>query len=942
MKSLYTILLLIAIVPNQVVHGQTPSFAWAKQLSGTVLNSQATGFSIATDANGNIYTTGRFSGTIDFDPGAGTTALTAVAFSDIFVLKLDANGNLLWVNAIGSDGGDEGRSLALDAAGNVYVTGVFYNTADFDGGPGVQNLSPTGGGPNNQETFILKLDTNGNYQWAKNIGASSSIEAAEGIAASATGDVAITGFFSFTVDFDPGAGVHNVSSGGGADAYVLRLDTNGNFVSVSTFENPASATGMSVAFDGSGNTYTGGYFSGTADFDPSAGVQSITSAGSDDYFIVKLNAAGNFVWAKALGGTLQDRITEIAVDVNGNVLFTGTFLGTADFDPGAGTNNLISAGGGDIVVGKLDTNGNALWASRIGSTNTDIGQSIATDATGNVYVTGGFWGNPDFDPGAGIFELLTSGETDVFILKLNPSGNFLWAASMGYISGEDDTGFGIDAGSDGSIFTTGNFVGTTDFDPGSCVFNLSNALRSAFIHKMNPTSTALHTISSFNPTSGPVGTTVTITGTNFSTTPANNIVAFNGIAATVTASTVTTITTSVPAGATTGPITVTIGCDEATSSSDFTVSASGGITFNTQPSNKTICSGANTTFTVSATGDTGLQYQWQRNGSDLSNNATYGGVTTNTLTITNAGASLNGALYRCVVSGDNSSDTPSSTATLVVNTTPSSPSIQPIDLGCGPASTTLEPDGAVSGQSYNYYDAPSDGSLLDDGPTYSTGLLSNTVSFYISVYNTTTLCESDRTPVMVTVLFCNPPAINETLLATMIEGIATINLEEIISDPDDNLDLTTLSITEQPSSGAVASLEDNILTLDYAGLPEVSSDHLRIRVCDLTSICTEAELNIELTGDLIIYNGISPNDDEQNDTWQIVNINLFSSTKKNKVTVFNRWGDIVFDVADYDNNQKVFKGLNNHGGKLPSGTYYYKIEFSSGLTTKTGYLVLKQ
>ena len=204
------------------------------------------------------------------------------------------------------------------------------------------------------------------------------------------------------------------------------------------------------------------------------------------------------------------------------------------------------------------------------------------------------------------------------------------------------------------------------------------------------------------------------------------------------------------------------------------------------------------------------------------------------------------------------------------------------------------------------------------------------------------MCESIRTSVTVTVVSCNPPIVASSEVITMIEGIATINLSDIISDPDDNIDPTTIEITQQPSSGATATLDQQIITLDYAGLPTITSDNLRIRVCDLTDICTESDLAIELTGELIIYNGISVNGDTRNDSWQIVNIDLFTATKSNEVTVFNRWGDEVFRTTNYDNTTHVFKGRTDSGGELPSRTYYYKIKFSSGMKTKTGYLVLKR
>src|SRR5262249_36288313 len=159
----------------------------------------------------------------------------------------------------------------------------------------------------------------------------------------------------------------------------------------------------SIAVDASGNVYTTGYFTGTADFDPDAGVFNLTAAGSFDIFVSKLSASGNFVWAKVMGGGSDDLGQSISVDASGNVCTTGYFTGTADFDPGAGVFNLTAAGYYDIFVSKLDASGNFAWAKAIGGTGGDEGYSIAIDSSGNVYTTGAFGGTVDFDPNAGVF-----------------------------------------------------------------------------------------------------------------------------------------------------------------------------------------------------------------------------------------------------------------------------------------------------------------------------------------------------------------------------------------------------------------------------------------------------------------------------------------------------------------------------------------------------------
>ncbi|MBN4066110.1 SBBP repeat-containing protein, partial [Candidatus Amoebophilus asiaticus] len=155
--------------------------------------------------------------------------------------------------------------------------------------------------------------------------------------------------------------------------------------------------GNSIAVDGSGNIYITGNFQGTTDFDPGTGTANLTSAGLWDIFFAKYDSGGNYVWAKGIGGLGWDNGLGLALDDTGNVYITGYFQDTADFDPGAGTVYLTSAGGEDIILAKYDTDGNYVWAKGIGSTNDDFGYGIALDVSGNVYITGYFQDTTDFD-----------------------------------------------------------------------------------------------------------------------------------------------------------------------------------------------------------------------------------------------------------------------------------------------------------------------------------------------------------------------------------------------------------------------------------------------------------------------------------------------------------------------------------------------------------------
>ena len=318
-------------------------FLWARSFGAS---NDDYGHAIATDANGNIYTTGKFKGTVDLDPGVGTVEFTSAGNDDIFIQKFDANGDLLWVNTIGGVGNDRGLALTTDASGNVYTTGTFIGTIDFDPGVAVLDLSTGGTG---FDIFIQKLDTDGNLVWAKVMGGSN-WDFGHAIATDANENVYTTGYFHFTVDFDPGVGTANLTSHGEADIFVQKLDANGDFVWAKSMGSASGDSyGNSIGVDASGNVYTVGEFYGTTDFDPGAGTMNLSSSGFSDIFYQKLDANGDFVWATKFGASSIDLGQGITVDASGNICATGYFGSTVDFDPGAGTTNLTAIGGDSEV-----------------------------------------------------------------------------------------------------------------------------------------------------------------------------------------------------------------------------------------------------------------------------------------------------------------------------------------------------------------------------------------------------------------------------------------------------------------------------------------------------------------------------------------------------------------------------------------------------------------
>lgn len=475
LKAMQPLLVIILCVSASFSAGaQELAFGWAisneKTQSANQIND---GRAVATDAQGNIYSTGLFLGTLDFDPGSGTHALTSAGGNDLFVQKLDVDGNLLWVKRIGGAGSDIGRSIATDALGNVYVSGQFSQTVDFGSG----NVSAIG----DNDIFILKLDADGNLQWVRTMGASGNDDA-KSIATDPSGNVYVTGQFSNTVDFGSGTGV---TSGGDNDIFVLKLTGNGNFGWVKTYGNTGNDVGHGITADVENVYITGQFNHGSVGVDFGSG--DIPSAGNDIFVLKLASSNGDFGWVKTMGGSGSDTGHAIAIDALGNVYTSGQFNSTgANF----GTTTLSTNGNHDIFVQKLDPTGNTVWAQGFGDTADDIGYALAVDGLGNVYVTGVFRGNVNFGSGTTVSAVAA----DTFVLKLSNNGDYGWAYGI-----EDQftgTGFGIATDFEGSAVVTGTFARYADFKqfPGANNFRINtvqNNGRDIFVLKLKlPEATA--------------------------------------------------------------------------------------------------------------------------------------------------------------------------------------------------------------------------------------------------------------------------------------------------------------------------------------------------------------------------------------------------------------------------------------------------------------------
>lgn len=452
------------------------NYEWAHGMGSPLSDG---GYALAIDASGNVYSTGTFQGTMDFDPGVGTMNLTAMGTSDGYIQKLDAAGNFVWVQQISSSIMVISEGLALDAAGNVHVTGAYSGTADLDPGTGTVSVASLGTDPN---IFVLKLDPSGALLWAKHT-ESVLTSVARDIAVDPAGNVYSTGNFEGTADFNPGATV-SLTALNQRDTYIQKHDISGNLLWVKQLENTAIDEGNGIAVDAAGAVYITGKFWGTTDFDPGLGTNNLTSNGADDTYILKLTTAGDFAWVKQIGGPDYEYGYTIWVDGTGNIYSAGSFQNTVDFDPGAGTTNLTSAGFDDSYLFKLNAAGDFLWAKQITGSGVNVILSMFIDAAGSIYTTGIFANTADFDPGVGTFNLTAAGAIDIFIQKLDATGNLVWALAFGGTG--QDFSQAISIGTVGEVYSTGIFSDTVDFDPGVGIASqISVGSFDSYIMKLN-------------------------------------------------------------------------------------------------------------------------------------------------------------------------------------------------------------------------------------------------------------------------------------------------------------------------------------------------------------------------------------------------------------------------------------------------------------------------
>ncbi|MFN8243525.1 MAG: gliding motility-associated C-terminal domain-containing protein [Ferruginibacter sp.] len=485
MKRFFLFLLFVTL--HFSPFAQPVSFVWAKQFGGT-------GTAVITktliDAAGNIYVTGDFMGTVDFDPGPGVSNLTASVFDDGYVMKLNSSGALIWLrhfSMIGSFGDNIPQSAQFDPSGALNIAIQYSSPMDADPGPGVY---PTGTISGAEGMVLVRLDANGNFINARNFGPGGNLGVTD-FTIDASGNYLLTGLFQQTVDFDPGPVTAMLTSFSNADIFILKLDANADFLWVKRLIGDSPASNQSpggIATDASGNIYYNGAFDGVDDMDPGPASYLLGITGKQTSFISKLDAGGNFLWAKGITTSPSQPAAiysgRLRLNSSNDIYFCGYFSGTLDFDPGPGITNLSAAGNNDVFYEKLDKDGNFNWVRQLGGTGQDGVYDFTLDKMEDAYITGAFSASVDFDPGPGTHLLTSNGSSDCYALKFDKDGNYKWAEQIGGTAG--DLGTSITVDNNGNIYTSGFIRATADMDPSAAVFNIipHTSAGDAFMQKL--------------------------------------------------------------------------------------------------------------------------------------------------------------------------------------------------------------------------------------------------------------------------------------------------------------------------------------------------------------------------------------------------------------------------------------------------------------------------
>ncbi len=468
-----TKLLFIFVLICCLANAQTPKWIWAKRSGG--INDDLVK-SVATDIRGNVYAAGSFSSDlIRFGPF--TLVNSGLGTFDMFVVKQDASGNVLWAKSAGGVDSEYGSSVAVDTMGNVYLGGSFRSDhIIFDA------IVLTNAGSPYSDFCLVKYDATGNVLWATSSTNSTSSDATYSICTDMSGNVYLTGPFqsdSITIGsttlINPGAP--------NRDSYIVKYDPSGNVIWVKGVGGYDDDAVNSICTNADGNLFAGGYFFSSS---LTLGGTTLTNStyGTSDLFVAKYDAEGNVVWAKSAGGNDSDYGSSVAADNAGNAFMGGSFRSNSiSFDTITLTNTAPPYS--DFCLVKYDASGNVIWAnSSKYSTSSDATYSISADYSGNVFLTGPYQSD-SITIGTTTLINHAAPDRNFYIIEYTSSGDVVWATGIG--SSNDDAGYSICTDPEGNLIAGGYFTSPLLTFDETTLTNLGSGTTDLFIGKLEST-----------------------------------------------------------------------------------------------------------------------------------------------------------------------------------------------------------------------------------------------------------------------------------------------------------------------------------------------------------------------------------------------------------------------------------------------------------------------
>jgi gliding motility-associated-like protein len=752
-------LILLSIPLKGICQIAVPS--WVDDIGG--LSSNCISSTVQVDQQNNIFVTGFFSNTADFDPSAGVYNLTAKGAFDTFLAKYTPAGKLIWAENMGGSDYTQVNSMSIDENGNPIICGQFDSATDFDPSSGSTVLTPQG-----YDAFVAKYDTNGKFIWARNIGGSNT-DYGSHVSTDSKGNVITCIRYQSTVTI----GGNSYTGGSGFNGLTVKYDPNGNFMwGINIPDNTDSD--MFTDIDNLDNVLIGGHFTGNDNFNP-LGTAKYVNGNGNSGFVAKYTPAGSLIWVNSFTGVQTD--VNVATDSENDILVVGTFSLPLNF---SGT-TLSPQGNQDIFMSKFTPDGVFQSLKDIGNAgpNSIFIYSVVAMAN-NVYITGYFNGTIDFDPSPASKALVSyHGQQDFFLAKYDADLNYNWAFSGGSPNCSQSLGRNVAIDNNNNVLFTGGFCSSINFSPSACtpypLTAQSFGSRDCFLGKyvQNVASTAGQ-----------------ITSFSVPQQSAPAVIDQTNLKITVTVPSGTDVTALVPTIAYTSGVTLNPASGAAqnfTSNVTYNLSGSCASTLNytvnvivapaspcaTLPAAPTVvsnsvqvCAGTMAVLSVSSP-QAGLTYNWYS-----STTSTTILATGSTISVTPS-ATIPSYFVEAVNSNGCESLRTEVDATSVSQ--PASPVI-PTQSICSGSQATLAVSLPQSGITYNWYNAATGGTLLATGMQYTTSALISTTTFYTEADNTTG-CSSARTATVITV--SQPPQTPASFTQNVCTGgTATLTLAD--------------------------------------------------------------------------------------------------------------------------------------------------------------------